>query len=40
MREALERFAALPGLKRIIPCHGDVVENGAAEALKAAAAAL
>ena len=40
MREAFERFAALPGLKRIIPCHGDVVESGAPEALRAAAAAL
>jgi hypothetical protein len=40
MRAAFDRFAALPGLKRIVPCHGTVVENGAAEALKAAAAAL
>jgi hypothetical protein len=40
MRAAFERFAALPGLKRIVPCHGTVVEGGASEALKAAAAAL
>jgi hypothetical protein len=40
MREAFQRFAALPGLKRLIPCHGDVVETGAADALRAAAAAL
>jgi hypothetical protein len=40
MRSEFQRLAALPGLRRIIPCHGDVVETGAAEALKAAAAAL
>jgi hypothetical protein len=40
MRTAFEKLAALPGLKRIVPCHGTVVEGGVAEALKAAAAAL
>ncbi len=40
MRSEFERLAALPGLKRIIPCHGNIVENGAADALRAAAAAL
>jgi hypothetical protein len=40
MRAEFERLAALPGLKRIVPCHGTIVESGAAEALKAAAAAL
>ena len=40
MRAAFERLAALPGLRRIVPCHGTVVEGGAVEALKAAAAAL
>jgi hypothetical protein len=38
MRGAFERIAALPGLKRIIPCHGDVVEDDAAARLRAAAA--
>lgn len=40
LRAALEHIADLPGLRRIIPCHGDVVETGAPEALHAAAAAL
>jgi hypothetical protein len=40
MRAAFEKFAALPGLKRLIPCHGEVVETGVPEALRTAAAAL
>jgi len=40
MRAAFERLAGLPGLRRIVPCHGDMVEGGAADALRAAAAAL
>ncbi len=40
MRAAFERYAALPGLARIVPCHGTVIEDGAGAALRAAAAAL
>lgn len=40
MRAAFEQMAAQPGLKRLIPCHGEVVEDAAAEKLRAAAAAL
>ena len=40
MRAAFERLAALPGLKRIIPTHGDLVESAVPSALLAAAAAL
>jgi len=40
MRAALEALAALPGLQRLVPCHGDVVENDAPAALAAAARAL
>ncbi len=36
----IERWAALPGLVRLVPCHGDVVSSGAAEALRTAAATL
>jgi hypothetical protein len=40
LRAQLERLAAIPGLTRIVPCHGDVVSSGAPEALRAAAATL
>lgn len=40
LRAALAKLAALPGLARLIPCHGQVVESGARQALEAAATAL
>jgi hypothetical protein len=40
LRRQLEDWAALPGLERVLPCHGDAVSTGAAAALKTAAAAL
>jgi len=40
LRAQIERWAALPGLVRLVPCHGDVVSSSAAEALRAAAATL
>ena len=33
-------LASLPGLERILPCHGDTVTTGASAALEQAAAAL
>jgi hypothetical protein len=40
LKAQLERLAGIPGLARIVPCHGDVMSSGAAEALRAAAATL
>jgi hypothetical protein len=40
LRAQLERWAALPGLCRLVPCHGTIVRQGATEALRAAAATL
>jgi hypothetical protein len=40
LKSALEKWAALPGLHRIIPFHGTIVETGAANALGAAAGSL
>lgn len=40
LRAHLLRLAAIPGLARLIPCHGDVVERDAAGALQRAAARL
>ena len=40
LKAGLENWAALPGLHRLVPCHGTIVERDAASALKAAAAAL
>jgi hypothetical protein len=40
LKMQIERWAQLPGLTRLVPCHGDVLSNGAAEALRAAAATL
>jgi len=40
MRSAFERLAALPGLTRIVPTHGTIVENDAPGALRKVAAAL
>jgi hypothetical protein len=37
MASALRRLAGLPGLARLVPSHGKVVEAGAAEALREAA---
>lgn len=39
-KEQLERWANLPGLERIVPCHGDIVATGAAAALMQAAQAI
>lgn len=36
----LERWAAKPGLSRLVPSHGDVLERGVPEALRAIAATL
>ena len=40
MRAAFEKYAALPELHRIIPCHGGVVEEAVRSSLLAAASAL
>ncbi len=40
MRTALEKFAALPGLARIVPTHGKVSEDDAAGTLRKIAAGL
>jgi hypothetical protein len=40
LRAHLEKLAAVPGLTRILPCHGDVLSAGAPDALRAAAARL
>jgi hypothetical protein len=40
LKRQLTEWAELPGLVRLVPCHGDAVTAGAAAALKAAAAAL
>ncbi len=40
VRSKLAEWAALPGLERLVPCHGAIVARGAREALAAAAAAL
>jgi hypothetical protein len=40
LRAHLLRLAALPGLARLVPCHGAVVEQDAPGALRRAAAAL
>jgi hypothetical protein len=40
LKAHLESWAALPGLVRLVPCHGDLVATGAPEALRAAAATL
>lgn len=37
---SIRRLAALPGLRRLVPSHGTVVESGVAEALRRAADAL
>ncbi len=37
LRAHLHRLATIPGLVRLVPFHGTVVENGPAEALKEAA---
>jgi hypothetical protein len=40
LKRQLADWAELPGLARLVPCHGDGVTSGSAAALKAAAAAL
>ncbi|MES1209454.1 MAG: hypothetical protein ABUS79_26245 [Pseudomonadota bacterium] len=40
LKQQLNAWAEVPGLSRIIPCHGDIVSDGAGPALKAAAAQL
>jgi hypothetical protein len=40
VKQTLLKWAEIPGLKRIVPFHGDIVENGAADALRKAAATL
>lgn len=40
LREDLERLAGLPGLARLVPCHGAVVGSDAAGTLRRAAATL
>jgi hypothetical protein len=40
LRRQLAEWSELPGLVRLVPCHGDGVTSGAAAALKAVAAAI
>lgn len=40
LRRQLAEWAELPGLERLVPCHGDGVTSGVPAALKAAAAAI
>ena len=39
-KRQLTEWAEMPGLARLVPCHGDPVTSGVAEALRAAAAAI
>lgn len=40
VKALLERIAEVPGLERIVPSHGQVIESGAREALRSVAASL
>jgi hypothetical protein len=40
LRRQLTEWAEMPGLARLVPCHGDTVTSAAAAAIKAAAAAI
>lgn len=40
LKQQIGSWGDLPGLVRVVPCHGDAVAEGAGAALKAAAAAL
>jgi hypothetical protein len=40
LKEQVNRWAELPGLARLVPCHGDLVTTSAPEALRAASATL
>jgi hypothetical protein len=40
LKRQLTQWAEMPGLARLVPCHGDAVTSGAAEAIRAAAAAM
>jgi hypothetical protein len=40
LKSALEKWAALPGLHRLVPFHGTMTDQGAADALAAAAKSL
>lgn len=39
-KRQLSAWADMPGLARVVPCHGDILSDGAAAALKAASAQL
>jgi hypothetical protein len=40
LKRQLTEWAELPGLARLLPCHGDAVTSGVAEGLRAAAATI
>ncbi len=40
LKDTLVKWAAMPGLKRLVPFHGIIVEDGVSEAIKKAASAL
>jgi hypothetical protein len=40
LKAQLERWAGLPGLMRIVPCHGDLASSDLPQALRSAAATL
>jgi hypothetical protein len=40
LRDHLRELAALPGLVRIVPCHGRVIDRSPGETLRAVAEAL
>jgi hypothetical protein len=40
LRDHLRELAALPGLQRIVPCHGHAIDQAPADALRAVAEAL
>ena len=40
LKRQLTEWAELPGLARLVPCHGDAVTSDVAEGLRAAAAAI
>jgi hypothetical protein len=40
LRDHLRELAVLPGLARIVPCHGRVIDRSPGETLRAVAEAL
>jgi hypothetical protein len=40
LRAQLERLAETPGLSRIVPCHGDLIERDASAVLRQVASTL